>query len=287
MSMNTRKPRRNQLTGIAEQLSARDRAILALLVDYRYTTTGQLARLFAAQHTTPSSAVRQSARSLRRLDSHHLVRALPRRIGGIRAGSSGHVWTPTSLGARLHARVIGTPLAARWRNTDPAIGFIAHSLTVTDVRVRLAELAATGQITVERLEPEPVCWRNYPGGPHQIATWLKPDLAAMTTTPDGYEDSWFFEIDQDTQTPARVVSKCVTYQEYRRTGREQASHGVFPAVVWITTSTRRVATLLARIEAEPALDTRLFTVITPDEFETLITAGAEDFRAANSRGQPP
>ena len=107
---------------------------------------------------------------------------------------------------------------------------------------------------------------------------LKPDLGVVTRTPK-FEDVWFFEVDRDTETPARVVRKFFQYQEYRDTGTEQLVLGIFPAVVWVVPNRKRREALRARLSEEQNLNDELFVVIQPDEIGDLIRLGAEDFQA--------
>lgn len=67
---------------------------------------------------------------------------------------------------------------------------------------------------------------------------------------------------------------CLNYQEYQRSGTEQERLGLFPAVVWIVPTARRRQTIEIHLKENPAVDTRLFRVITLDELETLMEHGA-------------
>ena len=103
------------LAALADQLSDRDKAILADLERTRVLTGAQLQRL----HFDPinhNSRARDRRRVLQRLTELDLVATLNRRIGGIRAGSAGHIYTLTPAG-RKRLRVE----AANWRRYSRAV----------------------------------------------------------------------------------------------------------------------------------------------------------------------
>ena len=70
----------------------------------------------------------------------------------------------------------------------------------------------------------------------------------------------FIEIDRDTVHLPTVLNKCSTYLRYRQTGTEQASSGVFPAVLWIAPDQSRADKLRAAIRRDPELPDDLFTI---------------------------
>ena len=86
------------------------------------------------------------------------------------------------------------------------------------------------------------------------------------------------EVDRATEPPNRVIKKCRQYEEYRRSDREQAKYGVFPAVVWVVPNERRRDQLRGRLASEVANDDGLFTVVTPSNLGALVVAGATDFK---------
>src|ERR671917_1036586 len=118
------------LTALADQLSERDQAILADLERTRVLTGAQLQRL----HFTPNdhdSRARDRRRVLQRLTDLDLVSTLDRRIGGIRAGSAGHIYTLAPLGRRLQALQRGQQLTGRLRHLrTPGAPFLNHALAI-------------------------------------------------------------------------------------------------------------------------------------------------------------
>ncbi len=266
-----------RLLALAASLSARDVSVLELLHEHRFLTTTHLyILLFEEKHANEGTGLRVCRRVLARLHRHHLIAQLPRRVGGYGAGSSAGVWFLTPTGQRLRSLTRGDGAnlpPARVR--DPSTRFVAHTLAVADIRVRLHHASRTGWFAIRSLETEPHCWRPYLGR-HGIREILKPDLALTTISADGqYEDSWFIEVDLGTEHLPTVLGKCAQYESYRRTGTEQAKRGVYPLVVWITTTDERAEKLRAGIHRTRSLDSALHRVITPDQLTDLITGGAE------------
>jgi hypothetical protein len=87
----------------------------------------------------------------------------------------------------------------------------------------------------------------------------------ITISGDDFDDYWYVEIDMGTESLPVLLRKSRTYEEYRRTGRAQAEHGVFPRVLWMLPTETRAARLRAGIAAEPRLSDRLFICITSGE----------------------
>ncbi|MFV0435652.1 MAG: replication-relaxation family protein, partial [Leucobacter sp.] len=116
-------------------------------------------------------------------------------------------------------------------------------------------------------------------GPPSRASQIRSHLNVQQPprTKDGEVDEWFFEVDRATEAPGRVVRKCLAYQEYRSSGKEQQARGVFPAVAWIVPSEARKRQLRDRINSEVKLHSRLFLVLTLDELPDLIADGAATF----------
>jgi hypothetical protein len=260
-------------TSLLLHLSERDVAILESLRTHRLLTTAHIRRLhFAVGHATVAAASGAALRVLVRLESHHLVARLARRIGGVRAGSSGIVWQLGSTGDRLLRTMHGQK--HRRRYVEPSPAFTAHTLAVANLVVRLHELQDQHASEVVSVQTEPSCWRSFVG-PHGTTEWLKPDLYVVTASGD-YEDHWFFETDLATEHPPVVVRKAKVYQRYAATGAHQARHGLFPAVVWVVPDSARRAALDAAVASEAALQPGLFRVVTTGQFTGLITSDHPD-----------
>jgi len=270
---------RRQLQAITNSLSTRDHELLSYLAVHRFATTNQLARLTTRHYRTPASTLRQTSRHLRRLTALGLTTHLKQRIGGVRGGSSGLIWYLRPPGWRLTTPPTTNSLnhldpPVRRRLTEPSPTFLAHTLAITEARVIIHEAAraSSGHLTLIRTEP--ACWRSWTlvSGTRR---WLKPDLEAVTTTPDGDEDHWLLEIDLGTENPARLLTKSHNYQDHLATGLEQATTGgYYPQVVWTMSSTNRATQLCQAITNDPGLSNELFCVITVGELPELIQRGA-------------
>jgi hypothetical protein len=255
----------------ARQLTDRQTQMLRFLLTHRLATTSQLATLYRHEHATAASALRQTTRALKRMEQLQLVRTLDRRIGGAKAGSTGLVWSLTEPGARLLHLVHGVGTSRRYRTAEPSPMFTEHTLAVTELAVRPYDAQHTGLIEDVTVQAEPHCWRRYLG-PHGVPLTLKPDLAATTTTAE-YVYEWFWEIDQGSENPARVVDKCHQYAVYRQQGIEQRERGVFPAVVWIASTSKRAQLLRRHLDSTTGLPDGMFTITTIDQLPTLLTEG--------------
>ena len=252
-------------------LRERDKEVLLAVQRHRYLLTGQVQRLIFTDAATATAALRAASRCLRKLKSLGLVCTLTRRIGGVRAGSGSLVWYLSHAGERLLRLHDHKPLPAR-RFFEPSPYFLAHTLAVSEISVRLAELCREQDMVLSALQSEPECWRSY--SEHGTHLSLKPDLYAVTVSGE-YEDRWFFEVDLDTESPAKVIEKCQRYHQYYRTGLEQKAAGVFPLTVWIVPDTGRRDRLAAAIRAAFDKQPRLFAVITGDELAHLVRYGGE------------
>lgn len=218
---------------------------------------------------TDTAALRATNRNLKKLKELGLIDSLTRRIGGVRAGSSGSVWSVTHAGERS-LRLHDHRAYPTRHSFDPSPYFLAHTLAVAEVSIQLMELCREYTLGLDTLELEPECWRSYNG--YGALLSLKPDLYAAISSSE-FEDRYFFEVDLSTESPSRVVEKCKRYHEYYRSGLEQKEAGVFPLTVWIVPDDARKKSLITHIRKEFKGQTRLFAVITSDELETLIRFG--------------
>lgn len=250
---------RKEIQHLASRLSERDWAIIRFIHQHRYATTTQLCRRFFTQHASQSAATRACVRVLDRLLTQRILTRLERRIGGVRHGSAAFVWCLDVVGDRL-TRKEGSP---RQRGHEPSFPFLAHTLAVTETHVQLHEAAGDGAFRVNEVQVETEAWRDYVTS-SGVKSILKPDLM-VTLSSDDYDDHWYMEIDRGTESLPVLLRKSKAYEEYRRTGRAQAEHGVFPRVLWALPDSARVARLQAAISSESGLPDRLFACITGDE----------------------
>lgn len=249
------------------RLSERDIAILESLRTYRLLTTALIRRLhFGTGHATLTAASGATMRVLTRLEALNLVARLERRIGGVRAGSSGIVWQLGATGERLLRTMHGDQHRRRYQAVSPV--FTAHTLAIAELAVTLHELDRGGVIQLLSLDIEPSCWHSFVG-PLGNLEWLKPDLTAVTANGD-YEDHRFIEVDLATEHPPVVLRKAKTYQRYAATGTYQARHDLFPAVTWVVPDAARRRALEDVLQTDRAIQKELFEVVTTDRFRTLV-----------------
>lgn len=269
---------KQRLQELTHLLSERDRSILSTLEDWRYLLTGQIGRLHFTNCKNESAALRTANRTMTRLRDHGVVDALERRIGGVRAGSGSYVWSLTESGVNfLHSE--DENFAKRKRLIEPSLNFLQHTLGTSETYVQLTEICRSHSLELVQIQSEPACWRGYTSERGKPAT-MKPDLFAVTMNGD-FLDSWFIEIDMNTESPAVILDKCCRYVRYYKSGIEQKEHGVFPLVVWIACSENRKNKLKQYINESrdiPEQYKGIFTVIMPGEFEVLICNGAEGLK---------
>lgn len=249
---------RNELRRIATQLSDRDWNILRFIRRHQYANTIQIRRQFFPGHASLPAAARACARVLDRLYQRRIVGRLERRVGGIMRGSSSYVWCLDVIGDRLSRQ----PSDPRWRPYEPSVAFLDHTLAITETHVQLSEAETARVFALRDIAIEAETWRDFvtPAGARTV---LKPDLK-ITIGTSGYEDHWYLEVDRGTESLPVLMRKCRSYDDYRRTGRAQADHGVFPRVLWLLSDTRRVERLRVAIEADLKLPAKMFVCTTSD-----------------------
>lgn len=257
--MTAARTGRKELQRIAAGLSERDWSIIRFIDQHRYATTTQLRRRFFTQHASQTASTRACVRVLGRLFTHRILTRLERRIGGVRHGSSAFIWCLDVVGDRI-TRSKGTP---RRRVYEPSFPFLDHTLAVTETHVQLYEAESDGVFRVNDVQVETEAWRDFvtSSGAKSV---LKPDLK-VTIGSDEYDDHWYLEIDRGTESLPVLMRKSRAYEDYRRTGRGQAEHGVFPRLLWVLPDRGRVERLRAAIDHDPDLPSKMFTCITGDE----------------------
>lgn len=257
---------------LQSMVTPRDMDILCLIREHRFLTTKQIQRLLFWDHASPGAAIRACIRVMTRLELRALIVKLSRQIGGVHAGSGSYIWGIDDAGDRLLRADNSMKDTKRQRTFDPSPLFLAHTLAVAETRVMLEEATHREELELIAVTTEPRNWRTFAGRAGTTQT-LKPDLHAVTALGD-FEDHWFIEIDNGTESLPTVLGKCQTYQRYFESGREQHISGVFPKVVWLMVDTRRRSRLLAAIKSDKRLDERLFSAVAPDDFIALVTSNA-------------
>jgi hypothetical protein len=246
---------RRQLEAIAADLTQRDRDLLAFVAEVRLATGGQLRRRYFAT----SADGRTARRALERLATWRVLDRLPRTVGGVRAGSRAYIYGLGPTGVRLLAR----EQRRRRRLDAPGDRYVNHTLAITEVMVELFEAHHLGLLDILERETEPTCWRRFTG-PMGARRVLKPDLFLRLGI-GAYEDRWFVEIDMATESSSTVLAKANTYLAHYRSGDEQRRHGVYPRVVWATSTLRRAHQITEALGQMPAVARKLFLVCTQED----------------------
>ncbi len=253
-----------RLAAINVRLSDRDQRVLELVARFRLASGVQLARLFWPEGT-PQTRARLSRHGLARLVSMEVLATLTRRVGGVRAGSSGHVFALGPAGQRL----VNTAKRSRSVYT-PGERHLAHTLAVTELYVQLTEAQRWGLVQLLAFEPEPICWRSYAWAWGARLT-LKPD-AALTLAAGAYELAWLIEVDRATESLTTICRKAQRHIHYHRSGAARAAGGLAPRVAWIVPDQARAEAITGALSRLPAHD-RLFVVMTAEDAATQLGIG--------------
>jgi Replication-relaxation len=253
-----------RLQQLRDGLTARDWEIITTLSRVRVATAGQLQALHFA-----NVASRRARRRLASMAGRRILARLPRTVGGSRAGSSGHVYALDVAGQRLSDLATGGRPGRPW---PLGAGFLAHSLAVTEVYVRLVLAERAGLLHIARFVGEPGSWRRFfgPGGGRVV---LKPDAYVVLLVGDD-EDHWFLEVDLGTESAPTVARKCNLYRSYWQSGTEEARTGVFPRVLWLVRDERRAQVLHGVVQRQPGEAAELFDVALSSEVVERVLQGA-------------
>lgn len=253
-----RRVSNKQLDELRARLSGRDHQILEVLQAFNLATVDQIRRQVFVGHASQDSAKRIARRCLKRLHAHDLLEPLGRRVGGIKAGSSGTVWTLTPLGHRL----IGAP--KRKSRYQPSITHIRHVLAITELATDLIDTGRNQALSID-ITTEPDCWRSVGGQPV-----LKPDLFAKITGTDT-ELVWWIEIDRGTESSTVIRRKLEACGRYWLGGQEQGTTGVFPLTLWVTPDAARADFIRNVMTETPTAPSQLFAVTTASEALSVLT----------------
>jgi hypothetical protein len=264
---------RSDLDALNDRLTERDHQLLHDVGKYRLLTTKQIQRLhFDNAHPTSVASARACNRALVRLRDAGVLRALARRIGGARAGSAGFVWYVGPAGERLLQATDPSNAGGRRNYREPSRHFVEHTLAISELAVQTIEATRTlgpNKFLVLELQTEPASWQQSLSRFGTVQT-LKPDFRLVTTSAD-YEHHWFIEADMATEHLPVIVRQCVAYETFRATGRYQATHGLFPAVLWVTPTDARAEAIRAVVATTSALDPDVFQVCTTTEYLAAVT----------------
>lgn len=250
---------RRGLERLKAELSGRDYAIIGQVGDLRLMSARQLEAIHfpAADHQTANSAARCCRRVLERLVRDRLLIRLERRIGGVRAGSASYVYAIGPVGQRVLDRQ-----EPRARFREPSTTFALHTLAIAQLITDITLTSRTSRLDLLQLQPEPACWRSTTVG-LGVPSVLRPDLFVAVGVGD-FEHRWFIELDLGTEHLPTLLRKCHAYETYYLSGAEQATHEVFPKVLWIMHTEDRAERLTAAIGRDSRLTSELFTITTTE-----------------------
>ncbi len=239
--------RRSTKAGMAhaeESLTAGDWELLRSVHTFRLLTGDQLQRLF---HDGSQAGGRASRRQLLRLSKLDVLARLDRRIGGVRGGSAGYIYSSGLAGQRL-LNVGSRPR----RHKEPGWPFLRHTLSISELYVQTIELTRdSGDAELLRFDPEPHAWRSQAQLGEELH--LRPDAFVILDRGEARQ-LWFIEIDLGTESRPVIRKKMAQYLTWLETGHEQQQLGAFPRVLWHTPDDHRRAHLqqLAEEAAGPA-----------------------------------
>lgn len=253
-----------QLLSLDEELTPPEREVVRLVERVRMATHSQIGRLtgYGLNGLPTESAARSLRRMLARLTDRRILARYDRRVGGVRAGSAGHVYCLGPHGQSLVSFWDGRGLVRGRRNPEPGSHHMKHRLAVTGIFVALREAEDNCQTELLRFDFEPECWRRY-SDPFGGQSTLKPDAFASIASPV-YEDRYFIEVDLGTEGTATILRKLHAYVEYFQSGIEQDRYEVFPRVLFIVTNEARKQ-LLVNAAAELDADYWALFTITNNE----------------------
>lgn len=273
-----------RLVAISEGMTDTERVIVQVVDRLRLVSHGQLARLApSGGDASPASAARTIRRTLLRLTELGVLSRLDRRIGGIRAGSAGHVYYLGPVGQRLIAYWNGDGLVRGRVRPEPGAPFVRHRLATSELYVAGRERERLGDLDLMAFDVEPACWRQSLTGLGG-QTILKPD-AFLRVGVGAYEDRWFIEVDLGTESRTVLARKLRAYLDYFHTGAEQATSGVFPRVLWLTTTDERKAAITDLCAALPEEYWSLFAINLLDRGMDVITGLTEDGAHEGAAGE--
>jgi hypothetical protein len=249
-----------RLLEVGAGLSPSERVLIEQLGRLRLVSHGQAAVLLGHDHSV--SGARLARRTLRRLTELGVLARLERRIGGLRAGSAGHVYYLGPAGQRIVGYWHGQGLTRGRYRPEPGGRFVRHRLAVSELYVQAIQAERDGFLDVLAFDPEPDCWRTYPDG-FGSRTLLKPD-AFVRIGLGAYDYRYLVEIDLATESRPVIARKLRAYLAYFKSGVEQEAEGVFPRVLLLTSTEERRAVLVDLCARLPAEDWDLFIVTTLD-----------------------
>jgi hypothetical protein len=132
--------------------------------------------------------------------------------------------------------------------------FLAHSLDVTELAVRLVEESPGHAFRLTQFLAEPASW-----APNGLGGWLKPDAYLVMSTQTFSEAVWL-EVDRATEALPTIRRKLHSYLDFVARG-QQGPDGVVPRVVFTVPDEQRRDAITNQVEVLADVPPGLFTVV--------------------------
>jgi hypothetical protein len=151
--------------------------------------------------------------------------------------------------------------------------FVAHTLAISELYVRLREAEQVGRLELLRFDAEPDAW-------HRSAIGVvKPDAYAVVLA-GRFEDHFWLEVDRGTESLPTLRRKLQSYVEVALSG-DTGPDGVLPRVVVTVETAERLHAVAALLRSLPAPGEQLVSV-TP--FGGIFRS--DDVSGADNKGPP-
>ena len=251
-----------RIQDVRSRLSERDLSIIQTLGMVAVANSQQLETLHF-DNLSVSSRARQRSNVLNRLTNWKVLGRLPRRIGGVRAGSSGYIFALDLLGQRLLGRrTVRKPPSQSW-------SYLNHFLAITDLFVSVVESERNGQLGLLRFTPEPHCWNLIEG-----EVGLRPDaIVSVKPTIGDWIDHWAVEVDRATERPIRLREKLLHYHQAYQTGSILKGTSVFPKVLLTVPDEARLEECLRVLERLPVEAAELVVLVLHGQATQVLASG--------------
>jgi len=223
------------VASLTDQLSNRDAAIVRDLSRVRVLTGKQLERLHFYD-LQAANRDRARRRVLNRLTHLSLVTPLSRRIGGVRAGSAGLVYSLDTAGQRILQQLDKGNKQPVRRPWTPGTLFLSHTLAVAELYVRLRENERNNQLELSAFLAEPASWQRTAS----LGT-IKADAYALVAY-GNVEDAWWIEVDRATESRTTLRRKLSLYLLAAQAGIT-GPDGMLPRVLVTVPDEQRLGTV--------------------------------------------
>lgn len=229
-------------------LSDLDLRILDLLSSHRVLTQNQLA---AINPKTPARTLRY--RCARLAENGLAGRSRPYRERG---SAPFHLW-PTRKG---EAVIKGGPPPRGGDRSEPNPLFLSHAAGLSEIYVALERTLPSG-VRLARFEREGEAREEFTRLASRDKCAIAPDIFIEIADQDGHPLSAFVELDMGSMSHRRLAQKAAGYADYAQATAWQQRHPFCPALLFITTTERRVRSFLAAMRKQTGRRSLLLTCV--------------------------